>query len=113
MKQVELDFEESCTTNEEIVSKIGRRRLQILVHSIIYYKMNDNVVSDATWSHWAVELVELQRKYPNESKKAPMYEMYKDFDGSTGFDLAERADDEAWNKARWLLKWRGKCERGC
>lgn len=108
MKQVELDFEESCVINEEIVSKIKRRRLQILVHSIIYYKLDDNVVSDATWNRWSAELMELQKKYPNESKKAPMHEMYKDFDGSTGFDLAERADDEAWEKARWILEWSEK-----
>ena len=50
--------------NDAIVSLIERRRRQLLVHSYIYYELNDSIISDDTWSKWAVELEELQRKYP-------------------------------------------------
>ena len=72
---------------QSVIEKIRQRRLQILVHSCIYYKYNENIISDAKWNEWANELVELQKKYPAQSMKADMYDVFKDFDGSTGFDL--------------------------
>ena len=35
---------------------IKRRRLQILVHSCVYYLMDDNLVSDEQFDSWAKEL---------------------------------------------------------
>lgn len=89
--------------DNKIVEKIKRRRLQVLVHSCIYYKFDDNIISDTTWNKWAHELVQLQKQYPEESKKADKYEVFKDFDGSTGMDLPL---DDTWvmNKAKYLLK---------
>ena len=48
----------------KIAELILQRRLQMLVHSYIYYELNDNIISDNTWSKWAVELADLQNKYP-------------------------------------------------
>jgi hypothetical protein len=67
-----------------IKSKIKQRRRQMLVHSYIYYELNENIVSDAQWSRWAVELAELQKKYPKESAEVEYYEDFKDWDGSSG-----------------------------
>lgn len=90
---------------DDIASLISRRRRQLLVHSIIYYQMNDNIISDYTWSQWAKELVELQEKYPDIAKLCVYSEAFEDFDGSTGFNLPL---DDPWgvNKARQLLRWR-------
>ena len=87
---------------QTIKEKIQQRRLQILVHSCIYYKWDDNIISDAQWNKWAHELVELQKKYPEKSKLVIYYEQFKDFDGSTGMDLPI---DETWvmDKASELL----------
>lgn len=90
---------------QTIEEKIKQRRLQILVHSYIYYELNDNIVSDSTWSKWAKELVDLQEKYPKESKSAPYYEQFIDFDGSTGMDLTI-PDDFIVNRANYLLSMR-------
>lgn len=89
--------------NEHIAELINRRRRQILVHSIIYYRMNENIISDAKWSEWAFELAELQRKYPEIAKNCFRAEEFKNFDGSSGFNLPL---DDAWavNKARQLLR---------
>lgn len=68
----------------KIAEKIQQRRLQLLVHSCIYYHLNQNSVSDAKWDEWAKELVQLQKQYPDISKQVIWYESFKDWDASTG-----------------------------
>ena len=36
----------------EIAELIQRRRLQVLVHSYIYYERNTNLVTDAVFDRW-------------------------------------------------------------
>lgn len=86
-----------------IAELIARRRRQLLVHSIIYYKMNDNIISDATWSKWGQELEELQAKYPEIAAKQPYAKEFEGFDHSTGMSLPLN-DPWAVNKARQLLQ---------
>lgn len=90
-------------TVEQITELIGRRRRQILVHSVIYYEMNKNLISDAQWSEWARELDELQRKYPKIAAKCPLADAFEEFDFSSGYNLPLR-DPWAVNKARYLVK---------
>jgi hypothetical protein len=68
----------------EIAELIQQRRLQLLVHSCIYYNMDRNLILDLTWDKWAKELVELQRKYPHISCEVDWYDAFKDWDASTG-----------------------------
>lgn len=68
----------------KIAEKIQRRRYQMLVHSYIYYEMNENIISDSQWSRWAMELVDLQSQYPNISAKVIYAEDFADWDGSSG-----------------------------
>lgn len=49
----------------DIRELILRRRRQLLVHSVIYYRFNENLISDQTWSTWAVELEKLQKEGSN------------------------------------------------
>lgn len=90
---------------EEIAELINRRRRQILVHSIIYYEMNDNLISDSQWSKWAVELAKLQNDYPSIAAECWYAEHFKGFDGSTGYNLPL---DDPWGvrKARYLIDLR-------
>lgn len=94
-------------SKKSIAELLNRRRRQILVHSVIYYKMNDNLISDSTWSRWATELEELQAKYPNIAAKVPYAEEFREFDHSTGMNLPL---DDPWaiNKARQLLTLKRK-----
>ena len=94
------------TTSEEdlILCKIRQRRLQVLVHSYIYYDLGDTLVSDSKWQQWANELVTLQKKYPEESNKAPYAEEFKDFDATTGFHLPYRRKSIV-NKAEQLVEY--------
>lgn len=85
-------MKEAINTNNKIVELIGRRRRQILVHSYIYYKLDKNLIEDTQWSKWALELYNLQIKYPKESQAAPLYDEFVGFDYSTGSDLPLDAD---------------------
>lgn len=68
----------------KIAEKIQQRRYQMLVHSYIYYELNENLVTDSQWSKWAMELVELQSKYPHIAEKVIYAEDFADWDGSSG-----------------------------
>jgi hypothetical protein len=87
----------------DVYELISRRRRQVLVHSIIYYRFNKNIISDAKWSEWATELCELQDQYPDVAQLAPYADDFKDFDPSTGYDLPLH-DEWAINKALYLMK---------
>lgn len=73
-----------------IAAKIQQRRLQILVHSYLYYDRNTNLISDKDWDMFAKELVELQKQYPDIASKVIYADEFKDFDGTTGCDLKYR-----------------------
>lgn len=77
----------------------------MLIHSCIYYKLNDNYISDTQWNEWAYELEQLQSQYPTISEKVTLYEYFKDWDGSSGAFLPL---DLPWvvKKAQDLLAYR-------
>ena len=85
-----------------IKERIQQRRLQLLVHSCIYYEFDTNIVTDAKWNEWAKELVQLQEEHPEESSKVIWFDNFKDFDGSTGMDLPIK-DPWVKNKAQQLI----------
>lgn len=70
-----------------VTETIQRRRYQILVHSYLYYQLDDNIIDDHTYDMWGNHLVALQEKFPEESKEARYYDEFKHYDGSSGFDL--------------------------
>lgn len=90
---------------QTIKEKIQQRRLQLLIHSCIYYELNESIVSDATWSRWAKELVDLQNKYPQEASEVVYAKEFKNFDGSTGMDLPTK-DILVMSRARHLLNYK-------
>lgn len=82
--------------------KIKQRRSQMLIHSCIYYEMDDNLVSDDKWQQWAEELTELQK----DCKEIGFYDReFKDWDGTTGAHLPHR---ESWVyfKALSIMRYR-------
>ena len=86
----------------KIAEKIQQRRLQMIVHSAIYYAFNDNIVPDSKWSEWGRELKDLQEKYPVIASKVIFAEAFKDWDASTGFNLPIH-DDWVTQKATQLM----------
>ena len=74
----------------ETFEKISLLQRWIIVHSIIYYELNRNVVSDKMFDENCLQLVDMKVNYPMSYKKSEYYYCMKDFDGTTGFDLFGR-----------------------
>lgn len=68
----------------EIADLIQRRRLQIMLHSYLYYELDTNLITDKLWSDWAKELEILQRDYPEIEILVPYRDGFEDWDASTG-----------------------------
>lgn len=89
--------------NELVVAElIQQRRLQMLVHSCLYYELDTNLISDKQWGDWAKELVQLQSDYPEISKEVRWAPEFADWDGTTGAFLPLR-DDWVMQKAHKLM----------
>lgn len=60
----------------------------ILVHSYIYYELNNNVISDKFYDEKSKELVRLKNQYPELWKSSMYYKQFgEDYNGATGFTL--------------------------
>jgi len=95
---LERFIEQKARPVEEL---IRQRRAQMLVHSCIYYELNDNIISDHKWQAWADELEELQRNNPGI-----MIGFFdKEFEGWTGATGNHLPHRNSWvyAKATWLL----------
>lgn len=71
----------------EVAELILRRRMQMMVHSYLYYDLDINLISDREFDMWGRELVQLQTDYPEIAKQVEYAEAFSDWDASTGFDL--------------------------
>jgi NAD-dependent DNA ligase len=86
----------------EVGQLIKRRRLQVLVHSCIYYEFDSNIVPDSQFDVWCRELVDLLKKNP-EAYSDRFDQYFKNWDGVSGFDFPHR-DPWIWSKAQSLLQ---------
>ena len=88
----------------ETEALIHRLRRQIIVHSYIYYKLNDSIWTDDFWQKQANRLRDIQKIYGDE---IGFYDKdFKEWDGSTGMHLSQ----EPWvlHRANRLLDYASK-----
>ena len=97
-------FDEDKFERGLVIERIRQRRKQMLIHSCIYYELNDNVVSDHKWQEWAEELAKLQNDHPDCCKIHYYDDAFKDWDGTTGAMLPYR-EAGIFANARWLLNF--------
>lgn len=87
-----MNFSKSFTPLE----KIQLLQRSILVNSMAYYEMNENILSDFDYDDNAKQLAELKKEYPDSFNKSRYYEYFHDYCGedgvhmTSGFDLLER-----------------------
>lgn len=99
-------------SKEDIKAKIKQRRAQMLVHSCIYYELNDNIVSDHKWQQWADELQKLQEENPDCCNIGFYDREFADWTGATGNHLPHRSS-WVYRKATYILNLhREKNENG-
>jgi hypothetical protein len=92
---------------QTIPEKIKQRRSQMLVHSCLYYDMDDSIIDDHTWQRWADELSELQNEYPQHCKIGFFDKEFVGWDGTSGYHLPLR-DPWVRNKATQILSYSEK-----
>jgi hypothetical protein len=77
---------------EESEERILMRRLwlSILIHSCIYYELDDSLISDEVWNLMAHELVKLRDENPGIVKSMKFPDELRKFTPATGHDLPLR-----------------------
>lgn len=75
----------------EIIALIRRRRGQVLVHSYIYYELNENIWSDLQYDKIAQDLRSLQSKYkkllPKILYEKEQFEKWQSDGGTSGYNF--------------------------
>jgi hypothetical protein len=71
----------------ELLEWMNRRERQLLVHSFLYYQLNENIIADHTFDKWSKELAQAIIDHPETFKQSVYAEGFKNFDGSSGYDL--------------------------
>lgn len=82
---------------------IAKRRRQMLIHSFIYYELNDNIITDELWTRWAQQLARVQNKY---GKRIGFFDkLFADWDGSTGHHLVAKCGPDVARVAQRTLDY--------
>ena len=88
--------------SSELIELVRRRRSQMLIHSCIYYELNESIISDHQWQAWADELQKLQKEHPS-CLRIDFYDWeFRDWDGATGAHLPHR-NPWVFQKANYIL----------
>lgn len=67
---------------------------KIIVHSYIYYEMNNTVISDREYDALCKKLVAFKNEYPDLWRTSEYYKQFgDDYNGATGFTLYHDLDD--------------------
>ena len=74
--------------------KISYLQRRIIIHSLLYYELNVNCISDESFDELCIQLLEMQKSADiKELKQSTYYYVFYDFDGSTGCDIPQRLTD--------------------
>lgn len=87
---MEINFEKApmCYWSKKMCISYLQRKL--IVHSILYYELNNSVISDKQFDCLAKQLIGLQKQNKKDFKESEYYYCFCDFDGSTGFHIYDR-----------------------
>lgn len=70
-----------------VLTKMNQLQQQILVHSILYYRLGTSIWSDDKWNYKAKELQALAEAHPELYRESILFEEYKSFSWVSGYDL--------------------------
>lgn len=77
-----------------IADKISYKQRQILIHSFIYYNLDNNRISDQDYDKLSYSLVDMMKKHPDGFRQSEYKDVFEFFDASSGFGLYESLTDE-------------------
>jgi len=75
-----------------IIDKIDWATRDIIILSVVYYELNDTIVSDIVYDKRLKYLCNLVNNNRDIIDKCYYYNVLKDIDPSTGFDLSDKLD---------------------
>lgn len=88
-------------TTQEYIDFLQR---YIILHSYIYYELDNNVISDRIYDLKSKELVKLKMEYPDLWKTSMYYKQFgDDYNGATGFTLYHGLDEHQKEIIRSLV----------
>lgn len=86
-----------------LIPKMNQLQQQILIHSILYYRLGCSIWSDGRWNRKAKELQQLAESHPEEYSKTILFEEFKGFSWVSGYDLPIY-HPQFTAKAVWLME---------
>lgn len=91
--------------HEDKVSLVMRKRRNFLLHSFLYYVLDESVIEDTKFDSICKDLCELQRKLPKLCSMLPYHELCKQLDdsGSGSYIKKEEYPLEIVNRAFQVL----------
>lgn len=89
---------------QELINRLQRI---IILHSYIYYELDDNVISDREYDLKSKQLVKYKNEYPELWRNSEYYKQFgDDYNGSTGFSLYRDLDEHQKQIIRCIAKYR-------
>lgn len=103
-----VDFDRMPSIYWSDSTKISYLQRRVIVYSIMYYELNESIVSDTEYDKISKQLVNLQNAHKEVLRDTQYFYCMYDFDGSTGFDLFNRLTkkdkDYLLNVAMFILR---------
>ena len=91
-------------TVQNIIDNLQRK---VILHSYLYYELDDSVVSDTDYDFIARTLAKYKNDYPELWKNSMYYKQFGEgYNGSTGFDLYSKLSDEQKRVIQYIAKFR-------
>lgn len=86
-----LDSIRELLTMQDLIDYTQRK---IIVHSYIYYELNNSVISDREYDALSKKLVVLKNEHPDLWRTSEYYKQFgDDYNGATGFTLYHDLDE--------------------
>lgn len=97
----------SGLSTADMQERINHLQRLIVLHSYIYYELDDNVISDHEYNELGHELAEYKQQYPDLWKNSMYYEQFGDeYDGSSGYDIYRKLSDEQKKIIQFIAEYR-------
>lgn len=110
---IEIDFSHVPAIYWSDNVKISYLQRRVIVYSIMYYELDQSVVSDKKYDAISKQLVSMmQETSEKELEKTDYWYCMYDFDGSTGFDLYDRLNKKDKKYLKELAQRIIKLHRG-
>lgn len=94
LNNLEIDFNKMPCIYWSEKQKMNWLERYLIIHSILYYELDTNVISDKKFDYVGKQLVRISRENKIDFKKTDYYYVFNDFDATTGFYIFDRLKEK-------------------